>query len=136
LRDDLRPDLSNLFDPNAGLSGEALAKGRAIAAEALRRHIEEGRDPAPAPEGETLYRMIAFLVGDEPAQSYLELLREELGQDGHDMRAPTWHASDIAPDRTFRVAVIGAGMSGIAVAHRLRQAGVEVTVLEKNADVG
>jgi 4-hydroxyacetophenone monooxygenase len=136
LRDDLRPDLSNLFDPNAGLSEEALAKGRALAAEALRRHIEEGRDPAPAPQGEALHLMIAFLVGDEPAASYFELLREELGQEGADLRAPSWNAKDIAPERTFRVAVIGAGMSGIVVAHRLRQAGVEVVVLEKNADVG
>src|SRR5207245_1683909 len=38
--------------------------------------------------------------------------------------------------KTFSVAVIGAGMSGIAAAHRLRQAGVTVTVFEKNTDVG
>ena len=32
--------------------------------------------------------------------------------------------------------MIGAGASGLAAAHRLRQAGIEVTVFEKNADVG
>jgi 4-hydroxyacetophenone monooxygenase len=32
--------------------------------------------------------------------------------------------------------VVGAGASGLAAAHRLRQAGVDVTVYEKNADVG
>ena len=37
---------------------------------------------------------------------------------------------------SFRCAVIGAGASGLAAAHRLRQAGVEVVVFEKNADVG
>ena len=42
----------------------------------------------------------------------------------------------MALGRVFRCAVIGAGASGIAAAHRLRQAGVEVTVFEKNADVG
>ena len=36
----------------------------------------------------------------------------------------------------FRCAVVGAGASGLAAAHRLRQAGIEVTVFEKNADVG
>ena len=36
----------------------------------------------------------------------------------------------------FRCAVIGAGASGLAAAHRLRQAGVAVTVFEKNGDVG
>ena len=42
----------------------------------------------------------------------------------------------MAPARTFRCAVIGAGASGLAAAHRLRQAGVDVTVFEKNGDVG
>ena len=32
--------------------------------------------------------------------------------------------------------MIGAGASGLAAAHRLRQAGVEVVVFEKNEDVG
>lgn len=136
LRDVFRPDLSNLFDPNAGISPENQAKARALAAEALRKHFDEGREPAPAPQDGQLFAMIAFLVGDEPARDYLELLREELGQDGTDLRAPAWNAKEIAPDRTFRVAVIGAGMSGIAIAHRLKQAGVDVTILEKNADVG
>ncbi len=36
----------------------------------------------------------------------------------------------------FRCAVVGAGASGLAAAHRLRQAGISVTVFEKNADVG
>ena len=31
---------------------------------------------------------------------------------------------------------MGAGASGLAAAHRLRQAGVDVTVFEKNGDVG
>jgi len=136
LRDEFRPDTTNLFDPAAGLTPEAQAEGRRLAAEALRKHIEEGREPAPRPDGDRLVKMIAFLVGDEPAASYLELLREELGQEGADLRAPQWNVRDIAPNRTFTVAVVGAGMSGIAVAHRLRQAGVDVTILEKNADVG
>jgi 4-hydroxyacetophenone monooxygenase len=34
------------------------------------------------------------------------------------------------------VAIVGAGMSGIAVAHRLAQAGVPYVILEKNSDVG
>src|SRR5438105_2389260 len=128
LRDEFRPDTTNLFDPAAGLSPEAQAEGRRLAAQALRKYIEEGRQPAPQPRGDQLVKMIAFLVGDEPADAYLELLREELGQAGTDPRAPSWNARDIAPQRTFSVAVIGAGMSGIAVAHRLRQAGLSVTI--------
>ena len=38
--------------------------------------------------------------------------------------------------RDFRVAVIGAGMSGLAVAYRLLQAGIDFVVFERNEDVG
>src|SRR5689334_16268733 len=34
------------------------------------------------------------------------------------------------------VAIIGAGMSGLAAAHKLRDAGYTVTLFEKNADAG
>ncbi len=40
------------------------------------------------------------------------------------------------PTSSFRVAIIGAGMSGLLTAHRLAQAGIDFVVLEKNADVG
>ena len=42
----------------------------------------------------------------------------------------------MAADAPFRVAVIGAGMSGLLAAHRLQQAGVEHVVFEKDDDVG
>ena len=79
--------------------------------------------------------MIEFLVGPATEEWY-PVLREELALDGADHRAPAWTKADLAPDRPFRVAVIGAGMSGLLAAHRLRQAGVDVTILEKDADVG
>jgi 4-hydroxyacetophenone monooxygenase len=69
-------------------------------------------------------------------EDYLPLLEEELGVTPEDRRAPTWHKDDLAPDRDFTVAVIGAGMSGLLAAHRLAQAGVPFVVLEKNEEVG
>jgi 4-hydroxyacetophenone monooxygenase len=80
--------------------------------------------------------MIAFLVGDEGAKTHEQILREELAPVGIDLRAPAWHMRDYPSAKPFNVAVIGAGMSGLAAAHRLRQAGVGVTVFEKNTDVG
>ena len=80
--------------------------------------------------------MIAYLVGDDAMASYEAILREELAPAGLDLRAPRWRIDDVAPGTTLRVAVVGAGMSGLAAAHRLRQVGAEVTVFEKNTDVG
>ena len=51
-----------------------------------------------------------------------------------DPRRPSWHLRDT--DGSFRCAVVGAGRSGLAAAHRLRQTGIAVTVFEKNGDAG
>jgi 4-hydroxyacetophenone monooxygenase len=132
--DHLRPDLSVLMDPTAGLSVEQLDEARSLALGALQR-LRDGAVAAPEPAPEVLERALRFTSGGRPVEGYLELLREELAL-GPDLRAPSWRKDDVAPDRTFRAAVIGAGMSGLAAAHRLRQAGVDVVVLEKNDDVG
>jgi 4-hydroxyacetophenone monooxygenase len=133
LKPEFRPDTSNLFDPNAGLSLETQAEMRELAVATLRAH---GDAPSAVVSRAALRQMIAFLVGDEPVEAYEELLIEELGLEGMDLRAPTWTVEEIAPGQSFEVAIIGAGMSGLAAAYRLIQAGVDVTIFEKNADVG
>ena len=84
----------------------------------------------------TLRHLFAFLIGQPVSDEYLDFLREELGVAGEDVRAPTWHKDDIDADRPFSVVIVGAGMSGLAAAHRLHQAGVPYVILEKNNDVG
>ena len=133
--DHLRPDLSVLMDPTAGLSAEQLDEARALALGALQRLRDGAVAAAPEPAPEVLERALRFTSGGRRVEGYLELLREELAL-GPDLRAPSWRKEDLAPGRTFRVAVVGAGMSGLAAAHRLRQAGLDVVVLEKNDDVG
>ena len=39
---------------------------------------------------------------------------------------------EVAPGRELRVAVIGAGLSGLVAAHRAQQAGLDVVVFDKN----
>jgi 4-hydroxyacetophenone monooxygenase len=73
-----------------------------------------------------------FSVGGADMDPYLPLLEEELAILGEDRRAPDWRAAD----SDFRVTIIGAGMSGLLVAHRLQQAGIPFVIIEKNADVG
>ena len=137
LRDDLRPDLSLVLLPDGGYTQDQLAEARAIAADALIRFRDRGSKPAPPLDDAALQRLVEFVSGGPaPDVEHLVLLEEELALDGVDLRAPTWSAADVAPGREFTVAIIGAGMSGIAAAHRLRQAGVPFVVFEKNPDVG
>jgi len=134
LAEDLRPDQTRLIEPEAGITPDEMARGRDLAAAALTRFRDAGSVPAPTPTGADLRRLIEYLVGAE-TDEYLPMLTEELALDG-DKRAPDWNKEDLAPDIDFRVAIIGAGMSGIATAHRLDQAGVPFTIFEKNPDAG
>ncbi|HEY1739810.1 MAG TPA: NAD(P)/FAD-dependent oxidoreductase [Acidimicrobiia bacterium] len=136
LRPELRPDPMRMLEPTAGIEPEQQAEARELAFEALRRWRDAGR-PAPAvPSAEALTEMLEFVVGGVPMADYRELFLEELGLDGADLRAPTWHKDDVARGVDFRVLVIGAGMSGLLAAHRLKQAGLDVIVVEKDRDVG
>ncbi|HEX4865115.1 MAG TPA: NAD(P)-binding protein [Acidimicrobiales bacterium] len=138
LRQELRPDPTLLRTSQAGLSSDQQARVRDLAFEALVRFRDNGSRVEPPPTEEELLRIIGHAVGETDASMtpYLPLVEEELSFRGEDRRAPAWRLEDIAPGRALRVAVIGAGLSGIALAYRLRQAGLAAVVFEKNDDVG
>jgi 4-hydroxyacetophenone monooxygenase len=136
LRDDLRPDASRVLEPTAGLSDEQMSTMRDLARDALIRYRDAGCPPPPSPSARDYRRMLDFVVGTDNVDEYFEVLTEELALDETDVRAPTWSKRDVAPEAPFSVAVVGAGMSGLLMAHRLGQAGVPYTIFEKNEDVG
>ncbi|MBZ6377456.1 hypothetical protein B5C34_04835 [Pacificimonas flava] len=102
---------------------------RNMAAAAMERYCSgAGLPPQPAPA--TIRRMMDFIAGAEIPEDYVSFLTDELRLEGGDTRKPE-------PVRTpQRVAVIGAGMSGLLAAIRLVQAGHDVSIIEKNEDVG
>ncbi|MHB1785020.1 MAG: FAD-dependent oxidoreductase [Acidimicrobiales bacterium] len=136
LRDEWRPDQARLMEPDAGLSPEAKEAARRASYDLLIALADSRLGPTAPLDAPTLHSILAFAVGTDAVEEYLPLLRQELAITDTDLRAPTWHKDAIAADRELRVAVIGAGMSGIAAAHRLAQAGVDCIVIEKNPDVG
>ena len=136
LTDDVRPPPSRMgasIKPQGGLSQEAQEKARALSVRALIDYRDRG-SPPPDPTAPLLERAMKFLAQGAGSE-YLPLLKHELALP-RDLGAPDWRKSDIAPDRDFSVAVIGAGLSGVAAAHRLALAGLRYKVFEKNADVG
>jgi 4-hydroxyacetophenone monooxygenase len=136
LRDDLRPDPMLIAMPQGGLTDEQLATARQLALDTLIRYRDGGCRAAPVPSDEDILRIMEYAVGGAEMRDYLPLLEEELAARGEDRRAPGWTKADIAPDVDFKVLIIGAGMSGLLAAHRLRQAGVDFVVVDKNEDVG
>ena len=133
LKEEFAPDQAQLLVPGCGLTPEKQAEARALAVAALSHHLASGRPDHRLTRDERR-RVFGFLVGDGSAGHWEGFLTEELALEGTDPRRPSWRTDDLG--RAFRCAVVGAGASGLAAAHRLRQAGVVVTVFEKNDDVG
>ncbi|MBB3600664.1 4-hydroxyacetophenone monooxygenase [Mycolicibacterium sp. BK556] len=91
----------------------------------------EGRLAPVQPAPEAVAEMLACaMVEDVPAE-YGELLSEEMGFISRDVALP-----DEARDPDFRVVIIGAGLSGLAMGIQLASAGVNFTILEKDDDLG
>src|SRR5690606_23040800 len=123
----LRPNPDDFMDPQGGLLPDLLDEARALAAAALR-DLRDGvrtRVAEPPVDDEPLRPLAAHIVGDAHVDAYLPLLLEELAPEGVDRRAPAWHVDEVAPGTDFRVGIVGAGMSGLLAAHRLRQVGVD-----------
>ncbi len=133
LRREFAPDQTQLLVEGRGLTPEQEDEARRLAEAALQAHAASGGNDHEL-TGDELRSLFAFLVGDATTDHWEAFLTEELALPGDDPRRPSWHVDDATGP--FRCAVVGAGASGIAAAHRLRQAGVTVTVFEKNEDVG
>lgn len=136
LDEEFRPSTKSVslgMDPTGGLSAETLARAKEVALSALLDFRESGFKLAPEPNEEELVRLMQFITGPVD-EDYVPMMKHELGIPS--AGAPTWTKDDLAPEREFTVAVIGAGMSGIVAAHRLSQAGIPFEIFERNSDVG
>lgn len=94
-----------------------------------------GRPPAiPSPSPKLLTEMLTVCMGEPVPEEYEPMMAELLGCARPD-QSP--RASTPANHRAnFSVIVIGAGISGLTAALKLREAGVSCLVLEKNDGVG
>src|ERR1700744_1114663 len=132
LREEWRPDMAVLV-PDGGYS----AGCRQEIVQACLRALTRAQDwERKGPGYEFFERALVWSMGPGFAP-YVPLLADGLSFSGQDDPGkPRWVRGAVGTDRDFQVAVVGAGESGLLLAHRLRQAGVAVMVLEKNAEVG
>ena len=123
------------LEEQGGWTLEEQNRCRDIALRAIQR-LRKGEARTSAPTPEELRSIMSWACGTKLDGSYLEMLREELAPENIDLRAPDWSKDTLDPDRDFTVAIIGAGMSGILAAYRLKQAGVQFVIFEKNDAIG
>jgi 4-hydroxyacetophenone monooxygenase len=131
-----RPAYIPFGDGQGGLSDVFQDRVRASAKAALDAY-REGAPMSTQPSPETVRRMMDYVAGEPIPAHYVPFLMEELGLEGVDSRRPRWETSKLrAAAAGQKVIIIGAGMSGLLAAIRLRQAGIDFEIIEKNADVG
>ncbi|HYF57699.1 MAG TPA: NAD(P)/FAD-dependent oxidoreductase [Burkholderiaceae bacterium] len=127
-------DVSIFADPTGGLPEAVRRSVREAAARVLDELARGERALPPLPDDATLVRMMSVCLGERVPPEYARMAREEMGFADRDVR---WDApappSGVARMRTL---VVGAGLSGVCAAWRLRELGVPVEIVEKNADVG
>lgn len=133
-------------DYQGKIGPELQARMRAHAGRVLARYRDAGC-PAADPAGATReeLRELMSIIGGQPVPDrYLPLLMDALRLEGRESSASSGGAARSPADAEregarragFEVLIIGAGMSGLAVAVELSQRGIPFTILEKNQDVG
>ena len=137
LQGPIRPKVVMMGGFQGALSEEDQATVRRQALEALKDYRDRGCTLPAQPSAAVVQEMMNFMVGERVGDEYVPMMLEELALDGNDSRAPSWSREVPASVRDkFHVLVIGAGMSGLLQALRLKEAGIPFTVVEKNDSVG
>jgi 4-hydroxyacetophenone monooxygenase len=109
-----------------------------------RRELADGvvraleKKPAIQPPSDALLRrMMSTCVGQPVPEEYMDLLRHEMQLAGTRQLEVRWRrrpAGDAL--RNFKVAIIGAGESGLCAGIKLLELGIPFVILEKNQTVG
>lgn len=118
-------DVRLIPDPSAGLPPcvQEEIRNAALAA------IATWSGPAMADPGDALmHRMMSVCLGEDVPPEYAALNREEMGLK---TRQPV-----LTGDLPGQVLIVGAGISGIALAVSLKNLGVPFVIVEKNPDAG
>jgi len=101
---------------------------------ALRAFHRRAEPRAAEPTPDRMLRMLRVAAGAEVAPEYLPMIRDQIGIGVQRNAAKGIAGRDAI--KNFRVVIVGAGVSGICAAIKLKEAGITCTILEKNDDVG
>ena len=130
--DRFAPFIKPAYSPDAVPIPDALA---GQLRDAMHRVLTTGGGwRAEAPGDRLVQRIMSVSVGEPVDNEFLELVYDQCG-------FKSWIDRSAVPDRPrppadFKVLVIGAGMTGMAAAIKLGEAGYDYVVIEKNPDVG
>ena len=113
-----------------GLPGPIQDEIKSAAHEAIANWLDGAPVALARPDDALLARMLSVSMGEAAPPEYGEIIAADMGLASHRLgrapRAPT----------DFCVAIVGAGVSGICAAIKLRELGIACEIFEKAADFG
>lgn len=123
-----------------GVSNMSPSRQREIRDHAFRVLCElrdEKRSIPPLPDTDTLRKMASVYVNQQVAEEYIPMMLSDMGFDGTTLEKIKWQKEPPKECRDeFKVAIIGAGISGLCAAVHLQRAGIPFVIIEKNPTVG
>ena len=104
---------------------------------ALLDHAASGAELLSEPPPHLLRRMLSVGVGQTVPEEYIPMILEETMLGQTDPKTVVWRNKP-DPDElaAFETIIIGAGVSGLAMAIKLQEAGIPFVIYEKNPAVG
>jgi 4-hydroxyacetophenone monooxygenase len=137
LLDRAQPFINGPMNYQAAIPDELQSEIRDRLSDVLAHHFEAGGDMPPVPEGPLLQKMLSTAAGEPVAEDYVAMMREDLDAERADPGRLRWRKPiDPTVLGGFHTLIIGAGMSGLCAAIRLREAGLPFTIIEKNQGIG
>jgi 4-hydroxyacetophenone monooxygenase len=132
LAEPYRPKRGKPLDDNdsGGLAPETQAEIRQRAFEAILAY-RSGTVVPVLLTPDRVAQMLAVSFDEMVPAEYGPMLSEELGVLSRDVPVPSAPAGG-----DFRILIIGAGLSGLAMAIKLKAAGIAYTIIEKNPRIG
>lgn len=141
LEDELTPPLRPMgayLEPHGGMDEAQQERAREVAFDALVRLRDEAvRSVAPLEAADSERIMDWFTGGRTSADgNYRGQVTHELDLAPDKNGSADWNFADVAKGREFEILIVGAGVSGIAAAYRLQEAGLPYTWIEATHRVG
>ena len=134
--DAIQPYVKGPWDYSETIPPQLKETLRARMQEALQLH-RAGRAPLQEISPRLMQQMLDVAAGETVSPEYGPMIRAQMGLDTPPAAAsPSVSAPHAVPGCDFHVVIVGAGVSGICAAIKLKQRDISFEIIEKNADVG
>src|SRR3984957_12646175 len=135
--DEVAPHINGPWNFQESVPEDLKQLVRARVREVLLDYASSGRELPAEPPPALLRRMLSAGVGGPVPEEYIPMILEEMMLDDNDPKTVHWRTPpDAETLAAFHVVIIGAGVSGLGMAIKLREAGIPFVVYEKNKTVG